>query len=162
MENGGVFSFGYGTKRANVTVCELVFFRWALKHKVLEYAETHYEEIRRDMTALSRLRRNALAAGDDGQDVVPQRIQEIRIELSSPPPQEEEEEAVADSAGALVLAPPQFESLVHRSAPPEEKDEYWLEATRERKQQPKKRRKRYRNGTVNMMVDNDCNVKSMF
>ncbi len=57
--NDGFFEFGHGDKRCQVTVCELVFFRWALKKGVLAYADAHAAEIREDMARMSRVKREA-------------------------------------------------------------------------------------------------------
>ena len=74
-QNDGFFEFGYGDKRCQVNVCELIFFRWALKRKVLDYAETHQEAIKDDMARLQRMKRNILGKRKQ------QEVQEIIIEI---------------------------------------------------------------------------------
>lgn len=56
-DGNGMFEFGHSDKKCTVAVCELIFFRWALKHKVLEYAEENKEAIKADMAKLARVKR---------------------------------------------------------------------------------------------------------
>lgn len=61
-DENGKFEFGFGDKKAEVSVCSLVFFRWAHKHNVMQYAEEHEADIKADMKALSKLKRDKKAA----------------------------------------------------------------------------------------------------
>lgn len=75
-KNGGIFAFGWGDKTCSVSVSELVFFRWAYKHKVLDYARDNAEAIKADMALMAKVRRQ-------GKRERPT-IEEVVIELPDP------------------------------------------------------------------------------
>ena len=56
--NNGFFKFGFGKKVCEVAVCELLFFRWALTHKVLDYVNEHEAEIKADMAKMAQMKRS--------------------------------------------------------------------------------------------------------
>lgn len=116
-ENNGRFMFGYGEKLCEVSLCELIFFRWAYQNKVMEYAHAHEEEIRNDMSKMAKIKRDS----------------------SSNSPEQKEEK--------IILVNPL-------------RDEYWKDSVDECMQMPKRRRKRYREGCVDMVMNNDCEIKS--
>lgn len=114
--DNGRFVHGFGDKVCEVSVCELVFFRWALKHNVMKYAEEHADEIRADMASMARVKR-----------VHPVSVEQIIIEVPQAP-----------------TNPLQ--------------DIYWEDSVKECMQQPKRRRKRYRESTVDMVMNNKCEL----
>ena len=71
-EENGFFEFGHGDKRCKVTVCELLFFRWAIKRDVLKYAEENEDAIKEDMANMARVKREAIGK---------RKVAEIVIEL---------------------------------------------------------------------------------
>jgi len=77
-QDNGFFVFGHGDKKCEVTVCELVFFRWALKKGVLAYAEEHEAEIKEDMAKIAKLKRTVLDSRRHHHEV-----EEVVIELPS-------------------------------------------------------------------------------
>lgn len=130
--DNGQFEFGFGEKKALVSVCSLVFFRWAHKHKIMEYAHEHEDDIRRDMNALTLLKRHA-SSSTTTNAIVP--VDEIEIELPLA--------KTRDDAAACPL-----------------KDEYWQAAVEECMQRPRKRRKRYRECAVDMIVNDACEIQA--
>jgi hypothetical protein len=133
-DNEGFFTFGYGEKICDVTVCELNFFRWALKKGVLAYAEKHQEEIKEDMARLARLKREFLGKRKD--------IEEVVIELP--------DGSLAPIHDAIALADHPLQ------------DQYWKTATAEKMQQPRKQRKRYRRSAVSTVFNNELKELDTF
>lgn len=60
-DGDGRFMFGFGDKKCMVSVCSLVFFRWAHTNRVLEYAQEHQEDIRADMRAMTVVKRSKIS-----------------------------------------------------------------------------------------------------
>lgn len=112
-ENGGKFPFGYGKHVCTVSVCVLVFFRWALKHNVLEYAKEHQEDIKKDMADMARFKRTDS-----------RRVEEVVIELP--------ENSEVSSTAAAALHPLQDEywqeSTSERKQQPKKKRKRYRES----------------------------------
>ena len=154
--DNGVFTFGYGDKVCEVAVCELLLFRWALKHKVLEYAEKHQDEIKEDMANIARLKR-----------VKNKNIQRKRT--ATPPQQqhddeEEEHPVVVDSIEIDIPDGIDLNDSMTSAAAEQYplRDEYWKSSTATKMQKPRKRRKRYRESAVNTVFNEDIEVKTVF
>lgn len=132
-ENNGRFVFGYGDKRCEVSVCELIFFRWAHQNRVMEYAAQHEDAIKADMSRMAREKRDYLKS-------VLSAAEEIIVEMS---PQQQ------PLTAAVVVA------NVHPLH-----DEYWQGAIDEKMQQPKRKRKRYRESAVDMLMNDAVEIKA--
>ncbi len=133
--NNGFFEFGHGDRKCMVTVCELIFFRWALKKKVLEYAEQHEAEIKADMARMARVKRESTNASANAKP------------------------ASANTADGKVI-----DEIVIELPPPENplQDTYWRSATQEKKQMPRKQRKRYRTSAVSTVFNEDIEERDTF
>lgn len=129
--DGEGFLWGYGDKKRVVSVCELMFFRWALQNKVLQYAMEHEEEIKADMQKISRIKRQVKNRSSGGENLQPA--------LAA----EQVSEVVVD----MVLV----ESKT--------RDPYWKDALEEKMQRPRKRRKRFRQCSVGMDIHTECDVR---
>lgn len=55
--DGGLFEWGPPGKRVVTSVCQLTFFRWALRNGVIDYALEHKREIENEMSRSSRQKR---------------------------------------------------------------------------------------------------------
>jgi hypothetical protein len=156
VDNDGRFVFGYGSQLCEVTVCEMIFFRWWVKHNVGEYALAHYDEIQADMKAMARLKKGTKRNTDI------QSIEEIEIEL--PPPSSNSIGTELTVSRANTIHSDDMMSDNNENDNEDDtnpfQDEYWEASVREKMQQPPKRRKRYRESTVNMTMNNHCVVKA--
>jgi hypothetical protein len=65
MKDGGLLEFGYGDKVVKTTMAQLMFFRWALYDRVLDYAQAHLEEIRTAMAEHANRKRLSSAIATD-------------------------------------------------------------------------------------------------
>ncbi len=55
LEDKGFFRFGHDPERIAVTsVCQLTFYRWAIRNDVLKFAREHEKAIKEDMAAISQ------------------------------------------------------------------------------------------------------------
>lgn len=179
--NNGRFEFGYGDDRCMVSVCELIFFRWAVKHRVLEYAERHRQAIIDDMRSMSRAKRhlspsradadddgdedNGNGGDDDGDEVTTSQEEGgsllhlsssslALVEVEIELPVEETTSAVAVVDKKLQ----QQQQQQHTAAL--FRDEYWQASIDEKMIQPKKRRRRIRGSAVTMLINDDCEIKA--
>jgi len=145
-ENNGKFTHGFGDKKALVSVCELIFFRWWLDYKVGDYVDAHFAEISADMSKLSKVKRGTTKKKqEDFADTT--LLGEIHIEMPT-------DEARMDALLALPLleqTPTGLPVQLLNDVNPFH-DEYWKSSVADRMQHPKKRRKRYRESKVNMAL----------
>lgn len=132
-ENNGRFIYGFGEKRCEVSVCELIFFRWAYQNKVMEYVAEHEEEIKADMSRMAKEKRET--------------VQKLKNMLS------DAEEVIVEMPMPLTTT-----SNIQERNPFH--DKYWKGAIDEKMQQPKRKRKRYRESSVDMLMNNDIEIKA--
>lgn len=64
VANDGRFMFGFGDQQCMVSVCSLIFFRWAYTNNVLQYAKDHENTIREDMRTITRIKRSKISVID--------------------------------------------------------------------------------------------------
>lgn len=96
LDNDGLFEFGHGEKRARTSAAQLLFFRWALRYGVIDYAEQHAAEIRADMAESARQQRKRAR-----QEIPSPLPEEIVFEFA-----EEEEERPSRRRRRFRLKPP--------------------------------------------------------
>jgi len=162
-DENGRFEFGYGEQRALVSVCALVFFRWAIKHRVMEYAREHEAAIKDDMQRLARLKRSVtvseieieVPAGNALPSAMPS-----TMPSAMPSTMPSTMPSAMPSAMPLAMPPAMPSTAVGVVGASPLQDEYWRASIDERMQQPRKRRKRYRESTVEMIVNNQCEIKA--
>lgn len=142
-ENDGIVRVGYGDKVCDITVSELNCFRWMHKRKVFEYMTEHEEEIKADMAAMAKLKRQGHAP-DFGD------VEEVVIVYDEPAAA-----SSSSSSSSSVASSSSSSSASNASV-------YWQESTAAKKQLPPRKRKRYRDSSVNLVFNDHIEVESRF